>query len=255
MGEYFAGQDYGGAPFELFSTSHVGAILALIVLNLFMVVSLGRTENEKVRKRFRYGLAALLIVQEISLNIWYAATGQWDIGRSLPLHLCGAAIVLSAIVLVNKSYALFEIAYFWGLAGAIQPILTPDIDIYGFPHYRFFQFFVSHGAIVTANIYMVFVEGFRPVPKSILKALVVTNAYALVMFGFNWLVDGNYLFICHKPETPSLLDLMGPWPWYLIPLELLAITFFLLFYAPYAILDWTAKRKATLAAGSRVGGG
>lgn len=157
--------------------------------------------------------------------------------------MCGAALILSAIMLVTDSYAIFEITYFWGFAGATQALLTPDIAGYGFPHYRFIQFFISHGAIVTASAYMTFVRGYRPTWKSYWKALAVTLLYAIPIAGFNWLVGGNYLFICHKPPTASLLDVMGPWPWYLIPLFFLAIAIFALFYSPYAIKDWLDKRK------------
>ncbi len=53
----------------------------------------------------------------------------------------------------------------------------------------------------------------------------------------------RYFFICHKPPTASLLDLMGPWPWYLIPLSLVAVLMFLLFYSPYAIGDWLSSKR------------
>jgi hypothetical integral membrane protein (TIGR02206 family) len=157
-------------------------------------------------------------------------------------------------MLVNDSYSIFEVTYFWGLAGATQALLTPDIADYGFPHYRFLQFFISHGAIVTANIYMTFVRGYRPTWKSYRKAIVVTLAYTVVIGGFNLLVGGNYLFICHKPPTASLLDIMGPWPWYLIPLTFVAIAIFTLFYSPYTIKDWLAKRKQSAAIEPTPGG-
>ena len=233
-------------PFELFGTAHLAVLAIIAIYNVFMVIDLKRTKNAWVNKQFRYALAVLLIIQEISLNLWYIDAKLWDIGASLPLHMCGIGLILSAIMLVNDSYSIFEVTYFWGLAGATQALLTPDIADYGFPHYRFIQFFISHGAIVTANIYMTFVRGYRPTWKSFRKAIVVTVLYAIVMAGFNWLVGGNYLFICHKPPTASLLDMMGPWPWYLIPLTFVAVAIFTLFYLPYAIKDWLASRKMTL---------
>ena len=190
--------------------------------------------------------AALLILQEISLNIWRAATGQWSMGESLPLHLCGVALILSAIMLVNDSYFLYELTYFWGFGGAIQAILTPD-STYGFPHYRFFQVFVSHGAIVTASVYMTFVVGYRPTFKSLIKTFWITNVYTAFIALVNLLVDGNYLFICHKPDTPSLLDYLGPWPWYILSLEVVGVISFLIYYAPFAIKDLIDKRKRVLA--------
>lgn len=230
-------------PFALFGPAHLITLALIVVFNVLVAIDLKRTKIRWLNKQFRYALAFLLIIQEVSLNLWYLYTNQWDIGASLPLHLCGAALILSAIMLVTDSYWMFELTYFWGFAGATQALLTPDIAGYGFPHYRFIQFFISHGAIVTASTYMTFVRGYRPTWKSYWKALGVTLLYAIPIAGFNWLVDGNYLFICRKPPTASLLDVMGPWPWYLIPLFFVAVVIFALFYSPYAIKDWLAARK------------
>jgi len=241
VGKYFS-IDYLEGEFVLFGTSHIIVLVTLVVLNVLIVVWQRNVKSEAVRKGFRYGLAALLVLQEISLNVWRLSTGTWSVAESLPLHLCGIAVFVSAITLVTKSYKLYEIDYFWGLAGAVQPLLTPD-STYGFPHYRFFQVFVSHGAIVTACIYMTLVVGYRPTLKSLWKAFLLTNAYMLIIAPFNLLVGGNYLFICRPPDTPSLIDYMGPWPWYILSLEVVGLVFFFVFYAPFGIKDLVVRWK------------
>jgi hypothetical integral membrane protein (TIGR02206 family) len=133
--------------------------------------------------------------------------------------------------------------FFWGLGGAIQALLTPNIGDYGFPHYRFFQFFVSHGLLIFASLYMTFVTGMRPTHGSIWKVWGLTNAYMVLIAGFNWLTGGNYLFICHKPETGSIMDVMGPWPWYILVLEIVAIISFYIYYLPFALKDFIAWVK------------
>ncbi|MBC8444758.1 MAG: TIGR02206 family membrane protein [Chloroflexi bacterium] len=244
MAKYFS-LDYLLGEFGLFSLPHILAILAIAVLNVLIVVWLRQTKA--ARKPARYGLAGLLIAQELSLHLWYAYTGQWSLGQSLPLHLCGAAVILSVVVLVSKSYPLYELTYFWGFGGAIQALLTPNMT-YGFPHYRFWQFFISHGAIVTASVLMTFVEGFRPTIRSIWKTFAITNAYMVLVAGLNLLVGGNYLFICYKPETPSLLDYLGPWPWYILSLEAVGMLSFFVYYAPFALKDLLDRRGRASAA-------
>jgi uncharacterized membrane protein YwaF len=67
------------------------------------------------------------------------------------------------------------------------------------------------------------------------------NLYFLLVFGLNFLIGSNYLFISHKPETASLLDVLPAWPYYILIIELLAAFFILLFYAPFAIKDKLKK--------------
>jgi uncharacterized membrane protein YwaF len=58
---------------------------------------------------------------------------------------------------------------------------------------------------------------------------------------FNWITDGNYLFICHKPENGSIMDFFGPWPWYILVLEVVGIVSFYIYYAPFAVIDLKQK--------------
>ena len=147
-------------------------------------------------------------------------------------------------MLINKNYTLFEINYFWGLGGAIQALLTPDIGMYGFPHYRFFQFFTSHGLILAAVLYMVFVHQYAPQHRSIWKVFGITLIYTVFIAIFNFIFKGNYLFICWKPENGSIMDVMGPWPWYIIPLAVVAIITFYIWYTPFALRAVIQKIKA-----------
>ncbi len=241
MQKYFL-YDYPYGVFRIFSTSHFMGLLTIAIINVILITWLKKYKTEKGDKIIRYTLATMLILQEISLSVWRIYCHHWRMGTSLPLHLCGAAIVLGAIMLVNKNYRLYELVYFWGLGGAIQALLQPDI-FYPVPHYRFFQFFVSHGLIVTASLYSTFSFKYRPEFKSIFRVFFITNIYLVFIALFNYIFNGNYLFICHKPETASLLDFFGPWPWYVLVLEVVALVSFIIYYSPFAIKDGLIRLK------------
>ena len=242
MGQYFAG-NYSGEPFQLFGASHVIALLVIVVFNLW-IVYLSKRGNTRVLTVIRYSLAAVLIIDEILWHIWNYSIGQWTIQTMLPLHLCSVFVFLSAIMLVTRNYQIYEFAYFLGIAGATQALLTPDAGIYGFPHFRFFQVMISHGSIVTAAIFMTFVDGYRPYRKSITRVLIGTNIYMLIVAIINTFIGSNYLYIAHKPETASLMDVLGPWPIYIIFIELIGVIFVLLLYLPFAVKDFRTKRRA-----------
>jgi len=76
---------------------------------------------------------------------------------------------------------------------------------------------------VTAAIFMTVVEGFRPTWRSVRSVLLWAHVYGVVIFVFNMLTGSNYLYISRKLETASVLDVLGPWPWYLIPMECIGL--------------------------------
>lgn len=60
--------------------------------------------------------------------------------------------------------------------------------------------------------------------------------------GANALLGSNYMFIARKPDDPSLIDVLGPWPWYILSLEAVGLAICFILYLPFAIKDWQAKR-------------
>jgi uncharacterized membrane protein YwaF len=61
----------------------------------------------------------------------------------------------------------------------------------------------------------------------------------------DWVLDSNYGYLRAKPAQASLYDYLGPWPWYLLSLEALAVALFLLCYAPFALLDRLRRGEGT----------
>lgn len=239
----FLAADYQGDPFVMFGPPHL-VVLVLLALIVFAVIRFGPRMTERQRLWFRYGLGTLLIINELAWHVWNYAVGRWTIQTMLPLHLCSILVFATAYMLYTRNTVIFEIAYFLGLGAAIQAIMTPDLGIYGFPHFRFFQTYISHGSMFIAPFYMVFVEGYRPYWRSLVRTVVILNLYMVPVMILNQIIGSNYLFIAHKPETPSLIDVLGPWPWYILSLELIGLVTCLVVYLPWALRDWRAKPAA-----------
>jgi hypothetical integral membrane protein (TIGR02206 family) len=55
------------------------------------------------------------------------------------------------------------------------------------------------------------------------------------------LFDGNYMFLRRKPRDDSLLDVMGPWPWYIVSAAAIALALFWLLDRPF---DGRRRRTA-----------
>jgi hypothetical integral membrane protein (TIGR02206 family) len=241
MGSYFAG-NYPGPAFQFLGAAHLIAIGILIVLSFWLASF--KNASEQTRIRIRWTLALILWGNEIAWHVWNAAVGKWTIQTMLPLHLCSVLVWVGAFMLVTKNQTIYEFTYFLGIAGAFQAVMTPDLGIYGFPHFRFFQTFISHGLIITAAIYMTVVEGFRPTWKSLGKVAVGANLYMVVIYFVNVAIGSNYLMINGRPATPSLLDLLPDWPVYILYMEAIGVICCLLLYLPFLIKDWRTKKEA-----------
>lgn len=227
-------------PFILFSPPHL-IVLILFSLGFILFFHFGpRIIHPSFRHPFRWGLASFLLMGEVSWQTWLYLNDAWKIQYSLPLELCSISALLAALLLLIRNPKLFPFVYFCGIAGATQALITPALE-FSFPHFRFFHFFAIHGAIILAALYMVRVEGMRPRPSSIGQALLQLNLVALLIGAINRKIDGNYMFLSAKPPGPSLLDWLGPWPWYLLSMELVALGCFALLYLPFL---FTERKKA-----------
>jgi hypothetical integral membrane protein (TIGR02206 family) len=241
MGNFFA-FDYHGAPFQFLGTAHIAALVFFILLNLFLLRD--RKKGERARKRTRWIMAIIIWLDEAAWHLWNIAYGTWNIQEHLPLHACSILIWLAGYMLIKKDERIYEFVYFMGIGGALQALFTPDIGIYGFPHFRFFQTFIAHGLLVTSAVYLTKVEGLRPTWKSFVRVIVVMNIYMLIVLGVNSLIGSNYLFVSRKPPGPTLLDALPDWPIYLLYIEVIGLVMFLLLYLPFLIKDLFANKKA-----------
>ncbi len=230
-----------GPPFQLFSSQHLIAVAATILATAAVALAAARLAPP-ARARLRWGLVAFCVANWLGWDAWQLVNGVWSPAYSLPLQLCTLSVPVAALMLATRSARIFELLYFWGLAGATQALITPDLQAagYSFPHFRYWIFFTSHGSIYLALAFAIAAWGFLPSWRSLPRAFLATNLLLAFVGLVNWLTGGNYMFIARKPEYPTLIDALGPWPWYILPLELIAAGAFVLVFLPVAL--WGAKR-------------
>ena len=186
-------------------------------------------------------IAVFMISFDIGDDFIRLYFGTWDYKTDLPIHLCGFSIYLGAIMLLNKKQLIFELVYFWGLGGAIQAILTPDVTTFHTPWHAFSSQ-VSHGLIILSVSWMLIVENKRCTNGSLLRAILITNLM-LVFAGFvNYLIDSNYFYLCYKPNTVSPF-LIGDWPYYIMGMEIFGILMMIILYLPMKYLGKQTDTK------------
>ncbi|QGQ44939.1 TIGR02206 family membrane protein [Metabacillus sediminilitoris] len=220
-------------PFRLFSREHLITIAIILVLGILLFIFREEIQKQEKRRIIRLSLALLLLASDASYHIWLVSKNTWSFKKALPLHLSDLAVILAIVMLLTGSFRLFQFMYFAGLGSSIQAVLTPDLGRYSFPHFRYIEFFVSHGGVVLACLFMVFAFKYRPTIRSMWMTVLLVNLYAICIFFLNKWLGANYLYIMKKPGNASLLDVLGPWPWYLISLEIIMIVTFYLLYSPF----------------------
>jgi hypothetical integral membrane protein (TIGR02206 family) len=231
------------SAFNLFSFEHITALIVLIIFDIFILIYLKKTGNKNINRTFRIFLCMLIVLLEISGNLWKIYSGTWSLDTSLPLHLCGISAYLCAVILIIKNNSLIDLAYFWGLGGGIIALIMPNLE-FNFPHFMFLKFFIMHNALVLSVLYFIFIENFKPSLRSVWKAVAITNIYAVITGIINYILKSNYLYICHKPGGSTLLEYLGPWPCYLFSMEALTVIIFFLLYLPFKIIDYLKFKGA-----------
>ncbi len=221
-------------PFPLFGVVHA-VILTITIVTPLLLAAVARRSRWAARG-IGPALAGILIVQKLVGLALAVADPALRAADCLPMHLCDWAAFAVIFALLWHGPLAFELAWFWGLAGTFQGILTPDLRT-GWTDLRTWLFFVSHCGIVAGAIYLALGLRLRPRPGAILRVFAWSQVYLLACGLTNLLCATNYGYVCAKPLSASLLDRLGSWPWYLLSLEALALIFFLILQIPFWIKE------------------
>ena len=227
----------GERPFHHFSVEHLIVIAITIVLPFMLAALVWRTKSRSVERTIVYAISAILILNYIVYLIFTRSFGELTWSQMLPMQMCDWAMVVVMVALWSCNHRWFEVAYFWGIGGTLQALLTPNLHV-GFPSIRFFNFFVAHSGIIIGVVFLMLVRRLRPYPMSIVRAFLWSELYFVTAMIVDHFTGVNYGFLLRKPEAFSLLSFLSDYrPLYLLQMHGLALLFFAVLYAPFAIAD------------------
>jgi hypothetical integral membrane protein (TIGR02206 family) len=210
---------------ELWSTEHLAAVTATAVAATALAAATRRRGDAFARPAAR-ALALLIVAGFATEQLTYALRGEWSAKVNLPLQLTDAVTLVSAAALLTRRPLLVELTYFWALSASLQAVVTPDLT-QTFPDVLYFTYFATHSGAIAAAALLVFGERRALRPNAVARAYAITAAFALLAAAGTIVTGGNYMFLRRKPAHGSLLDVMGPWPVYILAAGALGLILFL----------------------------
>jgi hypothetical integral membrane protein (TIGR02206 family) len=220
------------------SLEHLLPIFIVIVFAMVLIFFSKRNLSD-LQQRKVFNLFGWFVSLTVAMfHIHFISLGNYNVQTDLPLYLCSFIALLIPVFTHYRKYWIYEILLFWIIAGTLQGVITPDIAE-GFPTFDYFRYWVVHLGLLTIIFYATFVFEMRPTFKSVFKSILALQLYVVMMVIINALLDSNYFYLNEKPQSSSLLDYFGAWPYYIVVTQLILIPYFAIIYFPFYLI----KRK------------
>lgn len=217
-------------PFVAYGPSHL-VVIAILGLGVVAFLGYGRW----ARRRFDRGFAIAIVAVALPMQFLQFTPAEWNLQTSLPLQLCDWAWLVAALALWTRSRLAATITYLWGLTLTTQAVMTPALTT-AFPGLRWWMFWAMHLLIVWAAVHVIWGMKLHPTWRTYAQTVGITLAWAVATFAFNVVVGTNYGYLNGKPTNRSALDLLGPWPVYVVA-EILIVV------GAWALLTWPWTRR------------
>jgi len=221
--------------FELFGWTHF-AMLALSAAGWWCLVRCGRQVAGTPRgEALRRVMGVSILLVNLPFLCWKLWPDHFEVGGSLPLHLCDVAWMAAAWSLLSAAdfkKLRHQLVYYWALGLSPLAVLTPDLE-QGPASPVFWIFWLRHFQIIGAALLNFGAFGVRPSRKGYFQTIAVTAAILLPVTWFNVLFDTSYFYTGRPTSSqPSPLDLLGEWPLRIAWIVLLTAVLFTLMTLP-----------------------
>lgn len=198
-----------------------------------------RVRGRRAERTLSVVLAVALVAFGVASTV--SALVPWDLDDSLPLQICDLAWVVVAWALLTGHPTATALTYYWGLTLGVQALIQPTLTS-PFPHVEFFAFWGKHLLIVWGAVYLTLGLRHGPDWRAYRVAVGWTAVWLVVVLCLNGLLGTDYGYVNGKPSEATVLDLLGPWPLYVVAeMAIVALGWALI------TLPWTGlpRRSAT----------
>lgn len=224
------------------SKQHMLPIVFAVLFAVLFIKYAKRNLNQKQQNRAIHIFACVISLVVVGFHMHKISLGNYNITTDLPLYLCSLLGLVIPIFTYYRKYWMYEVLLFWIIGGTLQAVLTPDIAL-GFPSFDYFRYWVVHLGLLIVIFYVTYVLNMQPKLKSVFKSFFALQLYVIIMIAVNYMLDANYFYLNEKPQSASLLDYFGEWPWYILVGQIIIIPLFLLIYLPFYLAKNNQKKN------------
>lgn len=239
-----------GARMPMYGFEHITMLIAITVITALAIVwarNAGLTDRSK---RTLAIVGWLYLAVSVAWSLWDLLPANFTLDQSIPIHLSDVLRFIAAGALITRSPWLIAITYYWGLTINVQSLVTPDLNYITHPHAEFISYWLFHSLALIVPLVFIFGYGYRPTWRALWVGYFSLVAWAAVTAVVNALTGANYGYLAHAPAGPSLLDVMGGWPLYLIVAAGLILAVWVLMTLPWIMLQ--RRSPAPFAGASRI---
>jgi len=199
--------------FRAFTPTHAAVIVTFLAVTGALVFARRRLGDEKRRAAFDRALGVLAALIYVVVNAWPLRPKHFSLEWSLPLHVCDITTLVVPVALLTRSRHARALVYFWGIGLSTQGFITPDLRD-GPARIGFWMFWLAHFSVVGGAVYEVAARGYRPTWRDYRFAAAAGLMYVALVLPLDVLLGVNYGYVGPAmPGQPSIVDALGPWPY------------------------------------------
>lgn len=189
--------------------------------------------NDRIRLFMGFNLLYFSLTL-LPYHLWFESGFEARFG--LPFHLCRIAAWVVIIALFTRKQWAYEAALFLAIMGGFNALFTPQYT-QGTFWYFVLEFYWSHALLIISPLFLTFNYGMRPRKWAWLRAFLLINVFAFVVYWINVKLGTNYMFLVEAPKAKSPFLFTKEWPDYIFGMELGVLLFFLVIYTPFYLAE------------------
>ncbi len=163
----------------------------------------------KIAARAARLTALVMLAGSMAVTIALTVLDHKDLLRTLlPLHLCSLSAFMTIYLLATGSTACFHFCWYLGMPGAVLALLFPAVEVSSWPGLMGTAFMLTHALVAFAPL-LLCAQGRLPERRAAGGVLLAGNAFLVLVYAVDRLIDANYMFLLYAPPGTPLMWMAG----------------------------------------------